>query len=61
MALTDTISTASAFAARTGQEVSGDGEMLGIGVANVAAGLLASGEHERVADRGRRTGRAGRR
>jgi high affinity sulfate transporter 1 len=40
VALTDTISTASAFAARTGQEVNGDGEMLGIGAANIAAGFF---------------------
>ena len=40
VALTDTISTASAFAARTGQEVDGNGEMVGIGAANVAAGLF---------------------
>ncbi len=40
VALTDTISTASAFAARTGQEVDGNGEMIGIGVANVAAGFF---------------------
>jgi high affinity sulfate transporter 1 len=40
VALTDTISTASAFAARTGQEVDGDGEMIGIGAANVAAGFF---------------------
>lgn len=40
VALTDTISTASSFAARTGQEVNGDGEMIGIGAANVAAGLF---------------------
>ena len=40
VALTDTISTASAFAARTGQEVNGNGEMIGIGTANVAAGLF---------------------
>ena len=40
VALTDTISTASAFAARTGQEVNGDGEMIGIGAANVAAGFF---------------------
>ena len=37
VSLTDTISTASAFAARTGQEFNGNGEMIGIGVANVAA------------------------
>ncbi len=40
VALTDTISTASSFAARTGQEVDGSGEMIGIGAANVAAGLF---------------------
>ncbi len=40
VSLTDTISTASAFAARTGQEVNGDGEMVGIGVANVAASFF---------------------
>jgi MFS superfamily sulfate permease-like transporter len=40
VALTDTISTSSAFAARTGQEVDGDAEMIGIGAANIAAGLF---------------------
>jgi high affinity sulfate transporter 1 len=40
VALTDTISTASAFAARTGQELNGNGEMIGIGAANVAAGFF---------------------
>jgi MFS superfamily sulfate permease-like transporter len=40
VALTDTISTASVFAARTGQEVNGNGEMIGIGAANAAAGLF---------------------
>jgi high affinity sulfate transporter 1 len=40
VALTDTISTASAFAARTGQEVNGNGEMVGIGAANIAAGFF---------------------
>jgi high affinity sulfate transporter 1 len=40
VALTDTISTASAFAARTNQEVDGNGEMVGIGAANVAAGFF---------------------
>jgi high affinity sulfate transporter 1 len=40
VALTDTISTASAFAARTGQEVDGNGEMIGVGAANVAAGFF---------------------
>jgi MFS superfamily sulfate permease-like transporter len=37
VSLADTISTASAFAARTGQEVDGDGEMIGIGAADLAA------------------------
>ena len=40
VALTDTISTASSFAARTGQEVDGNREMIGIGAANVGAGLF---------------------
>lgn len=40
VALTDTISTASAFAARTKQEINGNGEMVGIGAANVAAGFF---------------------
>ena len=57
VALTDTISTASAFAARTGQEVNGNGEMIGIGAANVAAGLFqgfpvsTSGSRTAVAER----------
>jgi high affinity sulfate transporter 1 len=40
VALTDTISTASAFAARTGDEIRPNQEMVGIGAANVAAGLF---------------------
>src|SRR4051812_22736433 len=40
VSLADTISTASAFAERTGQEVRGDQEMLGLGAANLAAGLF---------------------
>ena len=40
VSLTDTISTSSAFAARTGQEVDADQEMIGIGAANLAAGLF---------------------
>ena len=40
VALADTISTASAFAARTGQELDGNKEMVGIGAANVAAGFF---------------------
>jgi high affinity sulfate transporter 1 len=40
VSLADTISTASSFAARTGQEVHGNQEMIGIGAANLAAGLF---------------------
>ena len=40
VSLADTMSTSSAFAARTGQEVHGNQEMAGIGVANLAAGLF---------------------
>src|SRR5829696_398693 len=40
VSLADTISTASAFAGRTGQEVRGNQEMIGIGAANLAAGLF---------------------
>ena len=40
VSLADTISTASAFAARTGQEIDGNREMAGIGAANLAAGLF---------------------
>ncbi|MET8149538.1 SulP family inorganic anion transporter [Actinoplanes sp. NPDC049668] len=40
VSLTDTISTSSAFAARSGQEVRGDQEMVGIGAANVAASFF---------------------
>ena len=40
VSLTDTISTSSAFAARSGQEVDGDREMIGIGAANIAAGFF---------------------
>ena len=40
VSLTDTISTASAFAARRGDDVDGDREMIGIGAANIAAGLF---------------------
>jgi high affinity sulfate transporter 1 len=57
VSLADTISTASAFAARTGQEVDGNQEMIGIGVANLAAGLFqgfpvsTSGSRTAVAER----------
>jgi high affinity sulfate transporter 1 len=40
VSLTDTISTASAFAARSGDQINGDREMIGIGAANVAAGFF---------------------
>ena len=40
VSVTDTISTASAFAERTGQEVRGNQEMIGIGAANIAAGFF---------------------
>src|SRR5437764_4600505 len=40
VSLTDTISTASSFAARTGDEVDGRREMIGIGTANLAAGFF---------------------
>ena len=57
VSLADTISTASAFAARTGQEVRGNGEMIGIGAANLAAGFFqgfpvsTSGSRTAVAER----------
>ncbi|WP_433291211.1 SulP family inorganic anion transporter [Actinoplanes sp. CA-030573] len=40
VSLTDTISTASVFAGRTGQEVRGNQEMVGIGAANIAASFF---------------------
>jgi high affinity sulfate transporter 1 len=40
VSLADTISTASSFAARTGEEVDGNREMIGIGAANIAAGFF---------------------
>jgi high affinity sulfate transporter 1 len=57
VSLADTISTASAFASRTGQEIRGNQEMLGIGAANLAAGLFqgfpvsTSGSRTAVAER----------
>src|SRR4249920_3824611 len=57
VSLADTISTSSAFAARTGQEVHGNGEMIGVGAANLAAGLFqgfpvsTSGSRTAVAER----------
>ncbi|OJF09738.1 SulP family inorganic anion transporter [Couchioplanes caeruleus] len=40
VSLTDTVSTASSFAARTGQEVRADQEMKGVGAANIAASFF---------------------
>ena len=57
VSLADTISTASAFAARTRQEIDGNGEMIGIGAANLATGLFqgfpvsTSGSRTVVAER----------
>jgi high affinity sulfate transporter 1 len=57
VSLADTISTSSVFAARTGQQIDGNGEMIGIGVANLAAGLFqgfpvsTSGSRTAVAER----------
>ena len=57
VSLTDTISTSTAFAARTGQEIRGNQEMIGIGAANLAAGLFqgfpvsTSGSRTAVAER----------
>ena len=53
VSLADTISTASAFAARTGQEINGNQEMVGIGVANLAAGFSRA-SRSAPAGRGRR-------
>ncbi|GAA4410275.1 sulfate permease [Fodinibacter luteus] len=56
VALADTMSTASSFAARRGDRVRGDQEMIGIGAANVLAGLFqgfpvsTSGSRTAVAD-----------
>ncbi|HEY5424765.1 MAG TPA: sulfate permease [Ilumatobacteraceae bacterium] len=41
VSLTDTIATSSAFAARRGDEVDSNQEMVGIGVANIAAGFVS--------------------
>ena len=56
VALADTMSTASSFASRRGERVQGNQEMIGIGAANVAAGLFqgcpvsTSGSRTAVAD-----------
>jgi len=57
VSLADTISTSSAFAARTGEQVHGNQEMIGIGAANLAAGFFqgfpvsTSGSRTAVAER----------
>ncbi|MFF4909306.1 SulP family inorganic anion transporter [Streptomyces sp. NPDC001260] len=57
VSLADTISNASAFASRTGQQVRGNEEMTAIGAANMAAGLFqgfpvsTSGSRTAVAER----------
>ncbi len=57
VSLTDTISTSTSFAARSGQEIRGNQEMIGIGAANLAAGLFqgfpvsTSGSRTAVAER----------
>jgi high affinity sulfate transporter 1 len=59
VSLTDTISTASAFAARRGDDVDGDREMIGSGAAHIAAGLFqgfpvsTSGSRTAVAEQNR--------
>lgn len=56
VSLTDTIATASSFAARRGDDVDPDQEMVGIGTANIAAGFFqgfavsVSGSRTAVAD-----------
>jgi high affinity sulfate transporter 1 len=56
IALADTMSTASSFAARHGERVRGNQEMIGIGAANIAAGFFqgfpvsTSGSRTAVAD-----------
>ncbi|MGZ5401785.1 MAG: SulP family inorganic anion transporter [Aeromicrobium sp.] len=40
VSLTDTIATSASFSARRGEEVSPDKEMIGVGTANIAAGLF---------------------
>jgi high affinity sulfate transporter 1 len=56
VSLTDTIATATSFAARRGDEVEPDQEMVGIGTSNIAAGFLqgfavsVSGSRTAVAD-----------
>ncbi len=56
VSLTDTIATAASFAARRGDEVEPDQEMIGMGAANLTAALLPGvrGLHQRFPHRGRR-------
>ena len=70
VSLTDTIATATSFAARRGEEVKPDQEMIGVGVGERGGRLLSGvrGLDERLEDRGRRAvggkdpaGRPGRR
>jgi MFS superfamily sulfate permease-like transporter len=59
VSLADTIATSSSFGARRGEEVDPNQEMIGIGAANLAAGLSPGirGVDQRVAHCGRRAGR----
>ena len=56
VSLTDTIATSTSFAARRGDEVDPDQEMIGMGAANVVAGLFQGFaiSAERLTHRGRR-------
>ncbi len=56
VSLTDTIATASSFAARRGDELQPNQEMIGIGTANLAAGPVPGVRDldQRIAHRGRR-------
>ena len=59
VSLTDTIATSSSFAARRGDEVDADREMIAVGASNVGAGLLPGLRHlgQRLAHGRRRAGR----
>ena len=59
VSLADTISTSSAFATRSGQDVDANQEMVGIGAANVGGRAVPGvpGQHERLAELGRGAGR----
>ena len=60
VSLADTISTSSAFATRSGQDVDANQEMVGIGAANVAAGLFQGFPISTSASRSFRRGARGR-